>query len=160
MGIILLALILLALAYLIGSSLDSEEQKIQDRKLILNTQVITDDISNTCYSVSKELKTKFTFQENLIYLVKKTASDSAFWYRHSILVKDDFDEDELLYIIKNLEIEFQKRVNQHYHLYSNKEQNLKLLFEFNKSISRRQDLHYIDLDIRFYYNDDDLMLLQ
>ncbi|HEM5927566.1 TPA: hypothetical protein U2B01_000969 [Streptococcus suis] len=134
---------------------DSKEQKQLAQRLELNEQLILDDIENTCKNVGKELGNTITFSHNSYFLVSSTPTSSALRYRFPLLIKDELDEEELLYLKKNLEIEFDKRLKQNFHFYS-QTQDVSVYFMFNNQITKREQLNYLDLDIIFYRNQEDL----
>ncbi|HEM4138511.1 TPA: hypothetical protein U1W51_002132 [Streptococcus suis] len=137
---------------------DSKEQKQLAQRLELNEQLILDDIENTSNKVGKELGNTITFSRNDYYLVSRTQTESAMRYRFPLLIKDELDEEELLYLKKNLEIEFDKRLKQNFHFYS-QTQDVSVYFMFNNQITKREQLNYLDLDIIFYRNQEDLRQL-
>ncbi|HEM3969028.1 TPA: hypothetical protein U1V46_000644 [Streptococcus suis] len=96
---------------------DSKEQKQLAQRLELNEQLILDDIENTSNKVGKELGNTITFSRNDYFLVSSTPTSSALRYRFPLLIKDELDNEELLYLKKNLEIEFDKRLKQNFHFY-------------------------------------------
>ncbi|HEM2743368.1 TPA: hypothetical protein U0595_001139 [Streptococcus suis] len=137
---------------------DSKEQKQLAQRLELNEQLILDDIENTSNKVGKELGNVITFSRNDYFLVSRTQTESAMRYRFPLLIKDELGNEELLYLKKNLEIEFDKKVKQNFLLYSYT-QDVSVYFMFNNQITKRGQLNYLDLDIIFYRNEDDLKLL-
>ncbi|HFU4065416.1 TPA: hypothetical protein ACGO51_002351, partial [Streptococcus suis] len=104
-------LTLIAFSLLLGLQkyFDSKEQKQLAQRLELNEQLILDDIENTSNKVSKELGNTITFSRYSYFLVSSTPTDSAKRYRFPLLIKDELEDEELLYLKKNLEIEFDKR---------------------------------------------------
>ncbi|MGU8055813.1 hypothetical protein ACS60S_06580 [Streptococcus suis] len=137
---------------------DSKEQKQLAQRLELNEQLILDDIENTSNKVGKELGNVITFSRNDYFLVSRTQTESAMRYRFPLLIKDELGNEELLYLKKNLEIEFDKRLKQNFHFYS-QTQDVSVYFMFNNQITKREQLNYLDLDIIFYRNQEDLRQL-
>ncbi|CYV06623.1 hypothetical protein HO944_07795 [Streptococcus suis] len=137
---------------------DSKEQKQLAQRLELNEQLILDDIENTSNKVGKELGNTITFSRNDYFLVSSTPTSSALRYRFPFLIKDELDNEELLYLKKNLEIEFDKRLKQNFHFYS-QTQDVSVYFMFNNQITKREQLNYLDLDIIFYRNQEELRQL-
>ncbi|HEM4031102.1 TPA: hypothetical protein U1V77_002090 [Streptococcus suis] len=137
---------------------DSKEQKQLAQRLELNEQLILDDIENTSNKVSKELGNTITFSRYSYFLVSSTPTSSALRYRFPFLIKDELDNEELLYLKKNLEIEFDKRLKQNFHFYS-QTQDVSVYFMFNNQITKREQLNYLDLDIIFYRNQEELRQL-
>ncbi|HEL2308971.1 hypothetical protein [Streptococcus suis] len=137
---------------------DSKEQKQLAQRLELNEQLILDDIENTSNKVGKELGNTITFSRNDYFLVSSTPTSSALRYRFPLLIKDELDNEELLYLKKNLEIEFDKRLKQNFHFYS-QTQDVSVYFMFNNQITKREQLNYLDLDIIFYRNQEELRQL-
>ncbi|HEM5234490.1 TPA: hypothetical protein U1349_001859, partial [Streptococcus suis] len=127
-------------------------------RLELNEQLILDDIENTSNKVGKELGNTITFSRNDYFLVSSTPTSSALRYRFPLLIKDELDNEELLYLKKNLEIEFDKRLKQNFHFYS-QTQDVSVYFMFNNQITKREQLNYLDLDIIFYRNQEELRQL-
>ncbi|WP_153052118.1 hypothetical protein, partial [Streptococcus suis] len=113
---------------------DSKEQKQLAQRLELNEQLILDDIENTSNKVGKELGNTITFSRNDYFLVSSTPTSSALRYRFPLLIKDELDNEELLYLKKNLEIEFDKRLKQNFHFYS-QTQDVSVYFMFNNQIT-------------------------
>ncbi|HEL1768084.1 TPA: hypothetical protein TXV04_001201 [Streptococcus suis] len=134
---------------------DSKEQKQLTQSLVLNEQLILDDIENTCRNVGKEIGNTITFSRNDYFLVSRTSTDSAMKYRFPLLIKDELEDEELLYLVKNLVIELDKKIKQNYRFYS-QTQDVFVSFIFNKQITKREQLNYIDLDIIFYRNEEEL----
>ncbi|NQM50888.1 hypothetical protein HO406_03995 [Streptococcus suis] len=153
-------LTLIAFSLLLGLQkyFDSKEQKQLAQRLELNEQLILDDIENTSNKVSKELGNTITFSRYGYFLVSSTPTDSAMRYRFPLLIKDELDNEELLYLKKNLEIEFDKRLKQNFHFYS-QTQDVSVYFMFNNQITKREQLNYLDLDIIFYRNQEELRQL-
>ncbi|HEM5430348.1 TPA: hypothetical protein U1629_001438 [Streptococcus suis] len=137
---------------------DSKEQKQLAQRLELNEQLILDDIENTSNKVGKELGNTITFSRYGYFLVSRTQTESALRYRFPLLVKDELDNEELLYLKKNLEIEFDKKVKQNFLLYSYS-QDVSVYFMFNNQITKREQLNYLDLDIIFYRKKEELRQL-
>ncbi|HEM3179880.1 hypothetical protein [Streptococcus suis] len=138
---------------------DSKEQKQLAQRLELNEQLILDDIENTSNKVGKELGNVITFSRNDYFLVSRTQTESAMRYRFPLLIKDELDNEELLYLKKNLEIEFDKKVKQNFLLYSDSH-DVSVYFMFNNQITKREQLNYLDLDIFFYHNQEELNQLK
>ncbi|HFI0518616.1 TPA: hypothetical protein ACGOYL_001609 [Streptococcus suis] len=153
-------LTLIAFSLLLGLQkyFDSKEQKQLAQRLELNEQLILDDIENTCKNVGKELGNTITFSHNSYFLVSRTPTESAMRYRFPLLIKDELEDEELLYLKKNLEIEFDKKVKQNFLLYSYT-QDVSVYFMFNNQITKREQLNYLDLDIIFYRNQEELRQL-
>lgn len=153
-------LTLIAFSLLLGLQkyFDSKEQKQLAQRLELNEQLILDDIENISNKVGKELGNTITFSRYGYFLVSSTPTDSAMRYRFPLLIKDELDNEELLYLKKNLEIEFDKKVKQNFHFYS-QTQDVSVYFIFNNQITKREQLNYLDLDIIFYRNQEDLRQL-
>ncbi|CYV22108.1 MULTISPECIES: hypothetical protein [Streptococcus] len=153
-------LTLIAFSLLLGLQkyFDSKEQKQLAQRLELNEQLILDDIENTSNKVSKELGNTITFSRYSYFLVSSTPTDSAKRYRFPLLIKDELEDEELLYLKKNLEIEFDKRLKQNFHFYS-QTQDVSVYFMFNNQITKREQLNYLDLDIIFYRNQEELRQL-
>ncbi|HFI0144696.1 TPA: hypothetical protein ACGPBJ_001638 [Streptococcus suis] len=149
--------ILLAI-YLFLKYQEKQEQRLLNQQLSLNHSQICDDIENTCHRVGKELGNVITFSRNDYFLVSRTQTESALRYRFPLLVKDELDNEELLYLKKNLEIEFDKKVKQNFLLYSYS-QDVSVYFMFNNQITKREQLNYLDLDIIFYRKKDELRQL-
>ncbi|HFU3800650.1 TPA: hypothetical protein ACGO0I_001722 [Streptococcus suis] len=137
---------------------DSKEQNQLAQSLVLNKQLILDDIENTCNKVGKELGNTITFSHGSYFLVSCTPTESAMRYRFPLLIKNELDEEELLYLKKNLEIEFDKRLKQNFRFYS-QTQDVSVYFMFNNQITKREQLNYLDLDIFFYHNEEELKQL-
>lgn len=137
---------------------DSKEQKQLAQRLELNEQLILDDIEYTSNKVGKELGNTITFSRYGYFLVSSTPTDSAKRYRFPLLIKDELEDEELLYLKKNLEIEFDKRLKQNFHFYS-QTQDVSVYFMFNNQITKREQLNYLDLDIVFYRNQEELRQL-
>ncbi|HEM3472509.1 TPA: hypothetical protein U1B27_001237 [Streptococcus suis] len=76
-------------------------------------------------------------------------------YRFPLLITDELEGEELLYLKKNLEIEFDKRLKQNFRFYS-QTQDVSVYFMFNNQITKRGQLNYLDLDIFFYRNEEEL----
>ena len=144
--------------YLFLKYQEKQEQKLLNQQLSLNHSQICDDIENTCHKVGKELGNVITFSRNDYYLVSRTPSESALRCRFPLLIKDELDNEELLYLKKNLEIEFDKKVKQNFLLYSYS-QDVSVYFMFNNQITKREQLNYLDLDIIFYRNQEELRQL-
>ncbi|NQN31483.1 hypothetical protein HO915_00135 [Streptococcus suis] len=138
---------------------DSKEQKQLAQRLELNEQLILDDIENTCNKVGKELGNTITFSRNDYFLVSSTPTSSAGRYRFPLLIKDELDEEELLYLVKNLVIELDKKIKQNYRFYS-QTQDIFVSFIFNNQVTKREQLNYLDLDIFFYHNQEELNQLK
>lgn len=138
---------------------DSKEQKQLAQRLELNEQLILDDIENTSNKVGKELGNTITFSRYGYFLVSSTPTDSAKRYRFPLLIKDELDEEELLYLVKNLVIELDKKIKQNFHFYS-QTQDVSVYFMFNNQITKREQLNYLDLDIFFYHNKEELNQLK
>ncbi|HFI0304271.1 TPA: hypothetical protein ACGOVM_001881 [Streptococcus suis] len=149
--------ILLAI-YLFLKYQEKQEQRLLNQQLSLNHSQICDDIENTCHRVGKELGNVITFSRNDYFLVSRTQTDSAMRYRFPLLIKDELEDEELLYLIKNLVIELDKKIKQNYRFYS-QTQDVFVSFIFNKQITKREQLNYIDLDIIFYRNEEELKQL-
>ncbi|HEL1644639.1 TPA: hypothetical protein TXL48_001218 [Streptococcus suis] len=137
---------------------EKQEQKLLNQQLSLNHSQICDDIENTCHRVSRELGCSITFSRDSIFLVSSTPTSSALRYRFPLLIKAELDNEELLYLKKNLEIEFDKRLKQNFHFYS-QTQDVSVYFMFNNQITKREQLNYLDLDIIFYRNQEELRQL-
>ncbi|HEM2829568.1 TPA: hypothetical protein U0648_000187 [Streptococcus suis] len=154
-------LTLIAFSLLLGLQkyFDSKEQKQLAQRLELNEQLILDDIENISNKVGKELGNTITFSRYGYFLVSSTPTDSAMRYRFPLLIKDELDNEELLYLKKNLEIEFDKKVKQNFHFYS-QTQDVSVYFIFNNQITKREQLNYLDLDIFFYHNQEELNQLK
>lgn len=144
--------------YLFLKYLENKEQRLLNQQLSLNHSQICDDIENTCHKVSKELGNAITFSRNDYFLVSSTTTESAMRYRFPLLIKNELDEEELLYLTKNLEIEFDKILKQNFLLYSYT-QDVSVYFMFNNQITKREQLNYLDLDIFFYRNQEELKYL-
>ena len=138
---------------------DSKEQKQLAQRLELNEQLNLDDIENTCNKVGKELGNTITFSRNDYFLVSSTPTSSAGRYRFPLLIKDELDEEELLYLVKNLVIELDKKIKQNYRFYS-QTQDIFVSFIFNNQVTKREQLNYLDLDIFFYHNQEELNQLK
>lgn len=139
--------------------LENKEQRLLNQQLSLNHSQICDDIENTCHKVGKELGNVITFSRNDYFLVSRTQTESAMRYRFPLLIKNELDEEELLYLTKNLEIEFDKILKQNFLIYSYT-QDVSVSFIFNKQITKREQLNYLDLDIFFYHNKEELNQLK
>lgn len=150
--------ILLAI-YLFLKYQEKQAQKLLNQQLLLNHSQICDDIENTCHRVSRELGCSITFSRDSIFLVSSTSTSSALRYRFPLLIKNELDEEELLYLKKNLEIEFDKKVKQNFLLYSYS-QDVSVYFIVNNQITKREQLNYLDLDIFFYHNQEELNQLK
>ncbi|HFI0079541.1 TPA: hypothetical protein ACGOS0_001844 [Streptococcus suis] len=155
-----LFLTFIVLFFIIGLQkyFDSKEQKQLAQRLELNEQLILDDIENTSNKVGKELGNTITFSRNDYFLVSSTPTESALRYRFPLLIKDELDEEELLYLKKNLEIEFDKKVKQNFLLYSYS-QDVSVYFIVNNQITKREQLNYLDIDIIFYRKKEELRQL-
>ncbi|HEL1551467.1 TPA: hypothetical protein TXJ13_002133 [Streptococcus suis] len=151
-------LFILFAIYLFLKYQEKQEQKLLNQQLSLNHSQICDDIENTCHRVSRELGCSITFSRDSIFLVSSTPTSSALRYRFPLLIKDELDNEELLYLKKNLEIEFDKKVKQNFLLYSDSH-DVSVYFMFNNQITKREQLNYLDLDIIFYRNQEDLRQL-
>ncbi|WP_105207621.1 hypothetical protein [Streptococcus suis] len=151
-------LFILFAIYLFLKYQEKQEQKLLNQQLSLNHSQICDDIENTCHKVGKELGNVITFSRNDYFLVSRTQTESALRYRFPLLIKDELDNEELLYLKKNLEIEFDKKVKQNFLLYSYS-QDVSVYFMFNNQITKREQLNYLDLDIIFYRNQEELRQL-
>ncbi|HFI0672402.1 TPA: hypothetical protein ACGO47_001320 [Streptococcus suis] len=134
---------------------EKQEQRLLNQQLSLNHSQICDDIENTCHRVGKELGNVITFSRNDYFLVSSTPTSSALRYRFPLLIKNELNEEELLYLKKNLEIEFDKRLKQNFLHYSYT-QDVFVSFIFNNQITKREQLNYLDLDIFFYRNEEEL----
>ncbi|HFI0238484.1 TPA: hypothetical protein ACGPBH_001570 [Streptococcus suis] len=154
-------LTLIAFSLLLGLQkyFDSKEQKQLAQRLELNDQLILDDIENTSNKVGKELGNVITFSRNDYFLVSSTPTSSAWRYRFPLLIKDELDEEELLYLVKNLVIELDKKIKQNYRFYS-QTQDIFVSFIFNNQVTKREQLNYLDLDIFFYHNQEELNQLK
>lgn len=144
--------------YLFLKYQEKQEQKLLNQQLSLNHSQICDDIENTCHKVGKELGNVITFSRNDYFLVSRTQTESVLRFRFPLLIKDELDNEELLYLKKNLEIEFDKKVKQNFLLYSYT-QDVSVYFMFNNQITKREQLNYLDLDIIFYRNQEELRQL-
>ncbi|MDW8777903.1 hypothetical protein HO998_03965 [Streptococcus suis] len=91
-------------------------------------------------------------------MVSRTQTESVLRLRFPLLIKDELDNEELLYLKKNLEIEFDKKVKQNFLLYSYT-QDVSVYFIVNNQITKREQLNYLDLDIFFYRNHEELRQL-
>lgn len=138
---------------------DSKEQKQLAQRLELNEQLILDDIENTANKVGKELGNTITFSRYGYFLVSSTPTDSAKRYRFPLLIKDELEDEELLYLVKNLVIELDKKIKQNYRFYS-QTQDIFVSFIFNNQVTKREQLNYLDLDIFFYHNQEELNQLK
>lgn len=152
-------LFILFVFYFFLKYLENKEQRLLNQQLSLNYSQICDDIENTCHKVGKELGNVITFSRNDYFLVSRTQTESAMRYRFPLLIKDELDEEELLYLTKNLEIEFDKILKQNFLIYSYT-QDVSVSFIFNKQITKREQLNYLDLDIFFYHNKEELNQLK
>lgn len=146
--------ILLAI-YLFLKYQEKQEQRLLNQQLSLNHSQICDDIENTCHRVGKELGNVITFSRNDYFLISSTPTESAMRYRFPLLITDELEGEELLYLKKNLEIEFDKRLKQNFRFYS-QTQDVSVYFMFNNQITKRGQLNYLDLDIFFYRNEEEL----
>lgn len=144
--------------YLFLKYQEKQEQKLLNQQLSLNHSQICDDIENTCHKVGKELGNVITFSRNDYFLVSRTQTESVLRFRFPLLIKDELEDEELLYLKKNLEIEFDKRLKQNFHFYS-QTQDVSVYFMFNNQITKREQLNYLDLDIIFYRNQEELRQL-
>ncbi|HEM4764758.1 TPA: hypothetical protein U1062_001798 [Streptococcus suis] len=151
-------LFILFAIYLFLKYQEKHEQKLLNQQLSLNHSQICDDIENTCHRVSRELGCSITFSRDSIFLVSSTPTSSALRYRFPLLIKDELEDEELLYLTKNLEIELDKILKQNFLIYSYT-QDVSVSFIFNKQITKREQLNYLDLDIIFYRNQEDLRQL-
>lgn len=151
-------LFILFAIYLFLKYQEKQEQKLLNQQLSLNHSQICDDIENTCHKVGKELGNVITFSRNDYFLVSRTQTESVLRFRFPLLIKDELDNEELLYLKKNLEIEFDKKVKQNFLLYSYT-QDVSVYFMFNNQITKREQLNYLDLDIIFYRNQEELRQL-
>lgn len=152
-------LFILFAIYLFLKYQEKQEQKLLNQQLSLNHTQICDDIENTCHKVGKELGNVITFSRNDYFLVSRTQTESALRYRFPLLIKDELDEEELLYLVKNLVIELDKKIKQNYRFYS-QTQDIFVYFMFNNQITKREQLNYLDLDIFFYHNQEELNQLK
>lgn len=151
-------LFILFAIYLFLKYQEKQEQKLLNQQLSLNHSQICDDIENTCHKVGKELGNVITFSRNDYFLVSRTQTESVLRLRFPLLIKDELDNEELLYLKKNLEIEFDKKVKQNFLLYSYT-QDVSVYFIVNNQITKREQLNYLDLDIFFYRNHEELRQL-
>ncbi|HEM6037269.1 TPA: hypothetical protein U2D13_000286 [Streptococcus suis] len=152
-------LFILFAIYLFLKYQENKKQRLLNQQLSLNRSQICDDIENTCHRVSRELGCSITFSRDSIFLVSSTPTESALRYRFPLLIKDELDEEELLYLVKNLVIELDKKIKQNYRFYS-QTQDIFVSFIFNNQVTKREQLNYLDLDIFFYHNQEELKQLK
>lgn len=144
--IFLLIITILAVIFTIKYSND-KKQGLENQSLILNIKLILEDIENACHKASKDGSIKLLLAQE--YIQQLEQYPNATRLRIPLLIKEELEGEELIYICKIFELALKQKINDHYRYYSNRT-DLIIQWKFPQNISKRVQLNYIDLEILFF----------
>lgn len=148
---------------LIGAGLfeyHDKKQRIQQSKVLnLEYSKIIEDVENICHRVGKDLNMSILLSTEFLKIMKQTPTQSAFHLQFPLLIKEELAGEELLYVIKNLQLELNQVINMNHYEYDIHRDNLLVQFQFNTKITKRSQLNYIDLHMFFSCDEKDLEIL-